>query len=574
MIQNIASRQFYTSGQTSFSCPQTRLTDFSNCRTREDMELTHLGTLKTVLSEVLLLSREQRRFRLEMQAGLDRLSGFPFTGAAPGHSAGNGSEASRSKRDAAASKSSDAPRSKRNAAANKSSEAPRNKRDAAARQSSKSAAAVTGASEAEALRAAVDAPTHEAAGLYSALRGLREAALPAQAGPCPPPTCPLTNTLTTRPAAAEVEASNAPDITGSASSALIADEDVKIAADKSSPNESPKTSEVADTKLEQATDPSPSVPLQEEVLVEISNAPHSSDSVDGQSAEIDVENQDSTRDQSSGSCPVSAGGTVEDTSGILTIPAAVTVQTCDSPKPTERAAGESSAAANLGSSGGQNGDSAWAALRHISKEAAATATASGDVAFASVLHVDRQQAGTSTAGRRSAAFKFSHASEAALGAAPGPVGRNEQEKSELRGRTKLRQRPQQLEPVSIEPSHATHFSFSEESINGIDFSARRSLSESSSRLRDPAATAGADDAVRSFKAWSGRRQASRGDHGLARARFDNTGDLQEPSEEGLAAMSPISTSSRDGGWIAALAAALEDDESATAVDAEGIVDDT
>ena len=39
-------------------------------------------------------------------------------------------------------------------------------------------------------------------------------------------------------------------------------------------------------------------------------------------------------------------------------------------------------------------------------------------------------------------------------------------------------------------------------------------------------------------------------------------------------MSPISTSSRDGGWIAALAAALEDDESATAVDAEGIVDDT
>jgi hypothetical protein len=571
MIQNIASRQFYTSGQTSFSCPQTRLTDFSNCRTREDMELTHLGTLKTVLSEVLLLSREQRRFRLELQAGLDRLSGFPFTGATTGHLAGNGSEALRSKRDAAASKSSETPRSKRNAAANKSSEAPRSKRDAAARQASKSAAAGTGASEA--LRAAVDAPTHEAAGLYSALRGLREAALPAQAGHCPPPTCPQTNTLTTRSAAAEVEASNAPDITGSASSALIADEDVKTAAGKSSPNESfgPKTSEAADTKLEQTTDPSPSVPLQEEVIVDISNAPHSSDSVDGPSAEIDVENQDSTRDQSSGSCPVSAGDTFEDISGMLTIPAAVTVQTCNSPKPTERAAGESSAAANLGSSGGQNGDSAWAALRHISKEAAATATASGDVAFASVLHVDRQQAGTSTAGRRSAAFKFSHASEAALGAAPGPVGRNE---SELRGRSKLRQRPQQLEPVSIEPSHATHFSFTEESINGIDFSARRSLSESSSRLRDPAATAGADDAVRSFKAWSGRRQASRGDHGMARSRCDNTGDLQGPSGECLVDTSSISNSSRDGGWIAALAAALEDDESGTAVDAEGVVDDT
>jgi hypothetical protein len=37
-------------------------------------------------------------------------------------------------------------------------------------------------------------------------------------------------------------------------------------------------------------------------------------------------------------------------------------------------------------------------------------------------------------------------------------------------------------------------------------------------------------------------------------------------------MSSISNSSRDGRWIAALAAALEDDES-SAVDTEGVVDD-
>ncbi len=36
--------------------PQARLTDFSDFRTKEDIELSHLGTLKTLLSEVLLLA--------------------------------------------------------------------------------------------------------------------------------------------------------------------------------------------------------------------------------------------------------------------------------------------------------------------------------------------------------------------------------------------------------------------------------------------------------------------------------------------------------------------------------------
>ncbi len=39
---------------------QTRLTDFSNFRTGEDIEFTHLGALKTILSEVLMLAEEQR----------------------------------------------------------------------------------------------------------------------------------------------------------------------------------------------------------------------------------------------------------------------------------------------------------------------------------------------------------------------------------------------------------------------------------------------------------------------------------------------------------------------------------
>jgi len=46
---------------------QTRLTDFSNYRTSADMELTHIGALKTILSEVFLIAREQRNMRHDMQ---------------------------------------------------------------------------------------------------------------------------------------------------------------------------------------------------------------------------------------------------------------------------------------------------------------------------------------------------------------------------------------------------------------------------------------------------------------------------------------------------------------------------
>jgi hypothetical protein len=61
-----------------------------------------------------------------------------------------------------------------------------------------------------------------------------------------------------------------------------------------------------------------------------------------------------------------------------------------------------------------------------------------------------------------------------------------------------------------------------------DFSSRRLQSEASSR--DSAATTDADDTARSFKAWSGRRQASRGDHGLARASCDNTATFRNPQK--------------------------------------------
>ena len=52
---------------------QTRLTDFSNCRTEADMELTSVGALKTVLSEVLLLAQEQRETRREIMESFAQL---------------------------------------------------------------------------------------------------------------------------------------------------------------------------------------------------------------------------------------------------------------------------------------------------------------------------------------------------------------------------------------------------------------------------------------------------------------------------------------------------------------------
>ncbi len=50
---------------------QTRLTDFSDFRTPEDIEFTHLGTLKTLLSEMLILIKEQRSAREEIKGALD-----------------------------------------------------------------------------------------------------------------------------------------------------------------------------------------------------------------------------------------------------------------------------------------------------------------------------------------------------------------------------------------------------------------------------------------------------------------------------------------------------------------------
>jgi hypothetical protein len=123
------------------SCLQTRLTDFSNCRTSEDMELTHLGTLKTILSEVLLLSREQRRFRHDLRDGLDHLGGHAGDAAATPAKVDPSPQPSR-----------------------RSLESPAKglKRDLSAGEISESGA----------LRAAVDALAREVAGLQSALKAL------------------------------------------------------------------------------------------------------------------------------------------------------------------------------------------------------------------------------------------------------------------------------------------------------------------------------------------------------------------------------------------------------------------
>ncbi len=53
---------------------QTRLTDFSDCRTAADMELTSIGALKTLLSEMLLMAQEHRETRCEVRQILESLS--------------------------------------------------------------------------------------------------------------------------------------------------------------------------------------------------------------------------------------------------------------------------------------------------------------------------------------------------------------------------------------------------------------------------------------------------------------------------------------------------------------------
>ena len=128
-----------------YTRPQTRLTDFSNCRTPEDLELTHLGALKTVLSEVLLLSREQRRFRQDLREALDRLGGRP---------------ADNSHQQPAAS-------------LNQSAEALGRRRDKAEKGDQRSPPTTAGDSESGALRAAVSALAREVAGLQAVLKGGR-----------------------------------------------------------------------------------------------------------------------------------------------------------------------------------------------------------------------------------------------------------------------------------------------------------------------------------------------------------------------------------------------------------------
>jgi hypothetical protein len=117
------------------------------------MELTHLGALKTVLSEVLLLSREQRRLR---QCLSDRLGALPEDVASPRNSL------------ASMVASSAVYREGRNL-------------DEAARGGKDPLAAAPAGKEAEALRTAMDGLAREVAGLQAAIKGLRWAQASVQA---------------------------------------------------------------------------------------------------------------------------------------------------------------------------------------------------------------------------------------------------------------------------------------------------------------------------------------------------------------------------------------------------------
>jgi hypothetical protein len=121
------------------------------------MELTHLGTLKTILSEVLLLSREQRRLRQSLSDGLGRMGALPENAVSPPISAAPSVVAS-----------SPVYREGRNL-------------DEAAMGGKDPRAAAPAREEAEALRTAMDGLAREVAGLQAAIKGLRWAQASVQA---------------------------------------------------------------------------------------------------------------------------------------------------------------------------------------------------------------------------------------------------------------------------------------------------------------------------------------------------------------------------------------------------------
>jgi hypothetical protein len=77
------------------------------------------------------------------------------------------------------------------------------------------------------------------------------------------------------------------------------------------------------------------------------------------------------------------------------------------------------------------------------------------------------------------------------------------------------------------------------------------------RRESPARSLGVDDAPSSFKAWSRRRLEFRPDGGCARGSSERGGLAAEDSLESI---NSFSDPSAEGGWIAALAAAVDDDE--------------
>ena len=449
------------------------------------MELTHLGTLKTVLSEVLLISREQRSIRQELQAGLDRLASFPLPAPPPRHSVGNIPEASRSKR------------------------------NLTEKQLVNTGAAVGGSSEAEALRVAVDALTQDAAGLHSALRGLRDTVLPARAESDLPH-----GTVTATPAELPMNASIAAGMTKSAA---------------------------VYSSMDRTKNPA---------------------NIGGQAEKSCANTSSDRRDDSEPKPSAAAGENFEHTAAVLKscrAEAIVTQKISESPETTECAAEVSSgilAIAESGSTGDQFRELGTNASANAVFELASTTTfasTSADVAFASVVLVDWQKGRNPIAGRHSAALMFSQNAVGATNDVENWQG-SEPERTALNGLDQLRQR-QDLEPLSTESSwRAPQNLFAANSGHRIDFSAITSNSESAI---DPLMTAGVDETSRTFKAWSELRQGGRGDNGSVRGRAESSGTISGGSP---ALTSSHSNQSAEAGWIAALAAAVEDDEAEIPVD--------
>jgi hypothetical protein len=577
------------------------------------MELTHLGTLKTLLSEVLLLSREQRRFRHELRDGLERLWALP---------------ADASKLEAKI--------------AGASSESSTRRSNV---QEYKSDPAGAGIAESDSLRATMDAVLREMAGLQTALKRTQEAVLPVDAKqiPCQPPekppaTCVTEDTssapkTTTKLAGASSSVAAVAKafstgvrggVPGLRSSAAAGGGVERTASALAS---APTDMEYASVVLVDRQHSAKSLSSRHSVSLQSTHQGPNEDSAGYVAASFRSENgnvspasrssqhqpqaqqqpqpqqpqhqsQPIISEPSRNAMHASIASYNEQNSGVKEIISeadfslrsemiaalSATEDTSSAPEISKKMTGASSplaAVAERASAGVRGGGSGLKSSAAANRRGIERASAPSEMELASVVLVDRQQMAKSLSSRRSASFHFTHpgpreASERSVVASfrsesgnVSPAARSSQENSKQKQQQKPKQpqSPQQQhqsQPIVSEPSrHAMHTSNVSHEGQGNDVqgltpaAAGPDMMRAVHRRESPARSLGVDDLPSSFKAWSRRRLEFRPDGGCASGSSERGGLAAEDSLESI---NSFSDPSAEGGWIAALAAAVDDDE--------------